>query len=96
VWDIPGELQLYKSNKKENITMKKSEFLEQLEEELELDEELSVDTNLKDLEEYDSLSVLSIISFVDENFGKKLTADQLNNITTVKSLMELIGMDNFE
>jgi hypothetical protein len=37
-----------------------------------------------------------IIAFVDSRFGKRLTAKQLFNITDVRSLMELIGLDNFE
>lgn len=77
--------------------MKTSEFLEKLKETLELeDTELSVDTNLRDLEEYDSLSVLSIIAMIDEKFGKKLSGQDFQSITTVKSLMELIGKDSFE
>lgn len=77
--------------------MKVSEFLEELKDRLELEDvELNEDTNLKDLEEYDSLSVLSIIAMIDENFEKKLSAQDFQSITTVKSLMELIGMDSFE
>ncbi|MBP6933246.1 MAG: acyl carrier protein [Candidatus Methanofastidiosum sp.] len=77
--------------------MKVSEFIEKLKETLELeDEELNEDTNLKDLEEYDSLSVLSIIAMIDENFGKQLSAQQFSDVTTVKSLIEKIGVENFE
>lgn len=53
-------------------------------------------TNLKELEEYDSLSVLSIIAMIDEKFGKKIPGQNFQSITTVKSLMELIGIENFE
>jgi len=77
--------------------MKVNEFIEKLKETLELeDEELNEDTNLKDLEEYDSLSVLSIIAMIDENFGKQLSAQQFSDVTTVKSLIEKIGVENFE
>jgi len=77
--------------------MKVSEFIEKLKETLELEnEELNEDTNLKDLEEYDSLSVLSIIAMIDENFGKQLSAQQFSDVTTVKSLIEKIGVENFE
>jgi len=72
-------------------------LIEELKEIFELEDvELTEATNLKDLEEYDSLSVLSIIAMIDENFGKRLSSKDLQSITTVKSLMELIGMDSFE
>ncbi len=77
--------------------MKINELIEELKEILELEDvELTEATNLKDLEEYDSLSVLSIIAMIDENFEKKLSAQNFQSITTVKSLMESIGMDSFE
>lgn len=76
--------------------MKKQEFIQKLQEVLEL-EKISFDeqTNLIELEKYDSLSVMSIIAFVDERFSKKLTGIELASITTVKSLMALIGSENF-
>lgn len=77
--------------------MKVNEFIEELKETLELEDiELNEDTNLKDLEEYDSLSVLSIIAMIDEKFGKKLSGQDFQSITTVMSLIELIGKDRFE
>ena len=77
--------------------MKIDEFLEELAEVLELENVvLKEETNLKDLEEYDSLAVLSIIAMIDESFGKKIPGQDFQTITTVKSLMNLIGKDSFE
>ncbi len=77
--------------------MKVDEFIEKLKEILELqDVELGEETNLRDLEEYDSLAVLSIIAMVDENFGRKLSGQNFQSITTVRSLMKLIGDEYFE
>jgi len=77
--------------------VKKEEFIQELEEILEIeDSKIEMKTNLKDLKEFDSLSILSIIALLDEKFGKALTAEQLNSITTVESLMELIGLENFQ
>ncbi len=56
--------------------MKTSVFLEKLQEELEEDETLTVETNLKALESYDSISLLLFIAFVDENFNKKTDTKQ--------------------
>ena len=77
--------------------MKIDDFLYELKETLEIEDvELNEETNLKELEEYDSLSVLSIIAMIDENFGKRISGQDFQSITTVGSLMELIGMENFE
>lgn len=76
--------------------MEKIQFYDSLKEIFEIDETLDQNTNLTDLPEFDSLSKLAIIAFVDENFSKKITAEQLNSITTVNSLMETIGIENFK
>lgn len=76
--------------------MKKEEFLRLLKEALEFQEiELQPSTDLTKIEAYDSMSVMAIIAFADENFSKRLTARELATIKTVASLMELIGMENF-
>ena len=77
--------------------MKVKEFLEILQEELEIeDEELSVDTNLKELDEWDSLSVMSTIALVDEHFGKKIKGTDFETIEKVNDLLSLIGKELFE
>jgi acyl carrier protein len=77
--------------------MEMQDFLAGLKDVLEFDKiELKEMTNLKELEGFDSLSIMTIIAFADERFGKKLTATQLASITTVRSLMELIGLERFE
>ena len=78
--------------------MKKSDFLKEMQEMLEITsvDKLEEDTVIRQLAEYNSLFVLSIIAFVDDSFGVQLSAEQLANLTTIKSLMELIGNDKFE
>ncbi|AZA91977.1 Uncharacterised protein [Chryseobacterium nakagawai] len=76
--------------------MKTSIFLEKLQEELEENQVLSKETKLKDLENYDSISLLSVIAFVDENFDQQLDPDQFKNMETVSDLMNIIGLENFE
>lgn len=91
---IHGELQLlsFKIYK-----MKKDIFYKELAEYLEFENiELKEDTNLNSISEYDSLAQMSIIAFIDEKFNIKLSAEQLRKITTIKSLMKLIGINNFE
>lgn len=76
--------------------MKTSVFLEKLQEDLEEDQTLTLDTNLKELESYDSISLLSVIAFVDENFNKKIDTKQFKDIEKVSDLVDIIGKENFE
>jgi len=79
--------------------MKKKEFVDELKDALEIedeDQEITLETNLKELEEYDSLSVLSIIAMIDKNFGKQIPSSDFVKVTTVSSLMELIGKEHFD
>lgn len=72
-----------------------NQFLEELKDMLELSEDIDLDTDLKSLDEFDSMAIMSLIAFIHKTFGKQFNARQLNNITTVQSLVELIGADSF-
>ena len=79
--------------------MKTDDFINELQDALEIedeDQEITLETNLKELEEYDSLSVLSIIAMIDKNFSKQIPSADFANVTTVKSLINLIGKEYFE
>ncbi|HAZ10373.1 MAG TPA: hypothetical protein DCY56_04630 [Candidatus Omnitrophica bacterium] len=75
--------------------MKRPEFFAVLKETLEIkDIELNEETNL--LELIDSLSVISLMCLIDEKFGKRLSADELYNITNISRLIKIIGEEKFE
>ncbi len=79
--------------------MKTEDFINKLKKALEIedeDQEITVNTYLKDLEEYDSLGVLSIIAMIDKNFGKQIPSPDFAKVTTVNSLKDLIGKRYFE
>jgi acyl carrier protein len=77
--------------------MKKEEFVKELAEYCEFEgANLTSNSILKTIEGYDSLAVMSIIAFIDENFGLKFTAQQLKSLTDFNSIMNLIGEDKFE
>jgi acyl carrier protein len=77
--------------------MEKEVFFQAIKDGLEIEnEDISQNTNLKELPEYDSVGVMALIATIDELFNKSLTAKDLKNVTTINSLMELIGMENFE
>jgi acyl carrier protein len=79
------------------LIMKTGEFLNALEDIMEFDDfKLTTETSLTELEEFDSLAVMGLIAFIDETFEKLIKADKFKTITTIDSLMELIGREHFE
>ena len=62
-----------------------------LENVMDLDEgTLTADTVLADLDEWDSLSVLSFISLMDEQFGKNIAGKDALACNTVGELMAMM------
>lgn len=45
---------------------------------------------LEDFDEWDSLSILTVISYVGSTFNKTLTAKEIRDCKTVKDLYELV------
>ena len=77
--------------------METKEFIKQLSEYCEFSEtNFSENTSLKSIDGYDSMAIMSMIAFVDENFGVKITATQISSLTDFESLINLIGKDKFE
>lgn len=76
--------------------MTKQGFVLGLQEELELDSVLELTTNLKDLDEWDSMASMLLIGYVSTEFNITLNAEDIKSITTVESLVERIGVDKFE
>ncbi|MGA1977592.1 MAG: hypothetical protein ABSG89_07020 [Bacteroidales bacterium] len=72
--------------------MERNIFFERLSEIFEHDSELDEETSLN----LTSLTTLSIIVFIDENFNKRIKASELKNITKVKDIIRLIGEDNIK
>lgn len=55
-----------------------------------LEEDVTVDTLLSEVEAYDSLAILSIVALADKEYGKTLKASDLVNVKTVQELISLI------
>ncbi|HBK46234.1 MAG TPA: acyl carrier protein [Xanthomonadaceae bacterium] len=53
--------------------------------------EISMDTALADLPEWDSLAALGVIVMFDMEYGKTITGDDLKAIATVGELYALAG-----
>jgi acyl carrier protein len=75
--------------------MTKQEFINLLQDELEYEIVLSSDTLIKELEEWDSMSAMVLIGVVSQNFGVTLKASDIEAITTIDSIIGIIGNDKF-
>lgn len=68
------------------------DFIENFKEILDEPEEinLSPETTFKDIDEWDSLTNLSLMAMVDSDYNVKLNADEINNSNTLLDLFNLI------
>lgn len=53
-------------------------------------EELTPETDFKSLDDWSSLTALSIIAMIDENYEKDITGADLRNSTTIQDLFDLV------
>jgi acyl carrier protein len=67
-------------------------FIKELQEEVFVETEISLmkpETNFKDLDEWDSLTALSLIAHFDMNLGKKISGDQIKNAVIIQDLYNI-------
>lgn len=67
------------------------EFIEKFAEAIEVDdvEVLTAETRFRELDEWSSLSVMLLIAFYDEEFGKELTQAQIKSADTLQDLYNI-------
>ena len=74
------------------MEMTQEEKIAMLEEMLELDgDSLKPEMKLSEIPEYDSMAKLSLIVMMDEEYGKKLTGEQIREIKTVQDILDFMG-----
>ena len=68
------------------------DFIEKFAEQFEDTEmsEFTADTVFKDLDEWSSLTVLSLIAMVDTEYNARVTAEDFRNTETIKDLFDLV------
>lgn len=76
--------------------MRTEDFISDLQEYLEFDTKLEIGTNFQEVEEWDSLSAMVLMSYVNDNFDFKITPADLESLTSISSLIDRIGRDKFE
>ena len=67
--------------------MTKEEFLVQMQDVLQTETELKAETVLADLDEWDSLSIMATMAFLDKQFGVKMKLADFRGITVLGELM---------
>jgi acyl carrier protein len=73
-------------------TMTNQEKIALLEDMLELDNgTLAEDTELADVENWDSMAKLSLIVLMDEEFSKKLSGEQIKAFITITDILDFMG-----
>lgn len=71
--------------------MSENEKLAMLEETFDVDEgTLSADMELDGIEEYDSMTKLSLIVMIEEEFGKKLSGTEIKEFKTVRDILNIM------
>ncbi len=72
--------------------MTNEEKISLIEETLEIEPgTLTPATELSAVSEYDSMAKLSLIVLTDEEFGKKLTGEQIRSFITVGDILNFLG-----
>jgi acyl carrier protein len=66
------------------------DFLLEVQNQLEVEEALLASTRFKELDSYDSVAALVLITYIDEEFKVSINGDDLRQITTLLDLYELI------
>lgn len=72
--------------------MTRETFLESMQDVLQTDAVLTVDTVLSDLDEWDSLSMMATMAFVDKNFGIKLGIRDFKAMNTIGDIVAKVGV----
>ena len=72
----------------EDLTME--QFIEKIIDVMDIEEEITADTVLEDLEEWDSLSLVSFMAMANAAYGKKVVPADVKMAKTVADLYELV------
>ena len=75
------------------MTIATDEFIEQFQTAVDFQEPVDVtaDTELRSLPEWDSLAALGVIVMFDVDFDKTITGDDIKNCVTIADLYKLLG-----
>ena len=70
--------------------MTKQIFLERMADILDVEDEITLDTNLSELDEWDSLSIVSYVAMANAACGKKVDVKSVREAVTIQDLYDLL------
>lgn len=70
--------------------MTKEIFLERMADILDVEDEITLDTNLSELDEWDSLSIVSYVAMANAACGKKVDVKSVREAVTIQDLYNLL------
>jgi len=71
--------------------MTADQFLEDFQDLLQRDDPLTLEHRLDTLEEWDSMSVMAVIAYLDKRFGIQTTFDSYKGLQTVDDIFSLLN-----
>lgn len=72
--------------------MTRDDFLNEMTEVLQTEDAISFETVLADLAEWDSLSVMATMAFLDKTFGVKTTMKDYKEMKTIEDIAKKAGL----
>ena len=75
---------------KGDFIMTKEIFLERMADILDVEDEITLDTNLSELDEWDSLSIVSYVAMANAACGKKVDVKSVREAVTIQDLYDLL------
>lgn len=72
--------------------MTETEFLKEFQDVLQTEEDISMQTVLADLDEWDSLAVMSTMAFLESSFNVKTSMADYKNMITVADVAKKAGI----
>lgn len=72
--------------------MNKAEFLKNMQDILQVDEALSFDTQLNELEEWDSLSKITTLAFLNREFSITILVSEIEDFKTIEDIAKKCGI----
>lgn len=72
--------------------MNRTEFLTKMQDILQKDDKLSFDTQLSELEEWDSLSKITTLAFLDREFSITMLVSEIENFKTIEDIAKKCGI----
>ena len=72
--------------------MTHDEFLTEMQDVLQTETSLTPEIVLDELEEWDSLSIMATMAFLDKNFGVKMKLSDFKGLVTIGDLMDKVPL----